>query len=198
MMVVGLTGGIGSGKSTVAKMFGKLGVPVYDSDHEAKKLMADSPKIKAALMNLFGEEVYDDEGKLDRKFVAGKVFKDAGLLQKLNAIVHPAVREHFLGWVAEQTAPYVIQETALIFENNAQDKYDRTILVTAPEEIRAHRVMKRDQVGKEAVMDRMRNQMADDQKADLAHFRIENVDLNTTKSKVKQLHAKLLDLAAKF
>ncbi len=114
------------------------------------------------------------------------------------AIVHPAVREHFLGWVAEQTAPYVIQETALIFENNAQDKYDRTILVTAPEEIRAHRVMKRDQVGKEAVMDRMRNQMADDQKADLAHFCIENVDLKTTNSKVKQLHAKLLDLAAKF
>ena len=91
-MIVGLTGCIGSGKSTVAKMFRKLGVPVYDSDHEAKVLMVTSPKVKEGLIKLFGEEVYDDEGNLNRKFIAGKVFKDAALLQKLNAIVHPAVR----------------------------------------------------------------------------------------------------------
>lgn len=197
-MIVGLTGGIGSGKSTVAKMFRKLGVPVYDSDHEAKVLMVTSPKVRDGLIKLFGEEIYDDEGNLNRKFIADKVFKDAALLQKLNAIVHPAVREHFLEWAAGQSTPYVIQETALIFENNAQDKYDQTILVTAPMEVRAHRVMARDGVDREAVLDRMRNQMTDDEKTDLAHFRIENIDLKSTKNKVKQLHAKLLALAAKF
>ncbi|RIV42023.1 dephospho-CoA kinase [Flagellimonas pelagia] len=198
MMIVGLTGGIGSGKSTVAKMFRKLGVPVYDSDHEAKVLMVTSPKVRDGLIKLFGEEIYDDEGNLNRKFIADKVFKDAALLQKLNAIVHPTVREHFLEWAAGHSTPYVIQETALIFENNAQDKYDQTILVTAPMEARAHRVMERDGVDREAVLDRMRNQMTDDEKAGLAHFRIENIDLKTTKNKVKQLHAKLLALAAKF
>lgn len=198
MMIVGLTGGIGSGKSTVAKMFRKLGVPVYDSDHEAKVLMVTSPKVRDGLIKLFGEEVYDDGGNLNRKFIADKVFKDAALLQKLNAIVHPAVREHFLEWAAGQSTPYVIQETALIFENNAQDKYDQTILVTAPMEARAHRVMARDGVDREAVLDRMRNQMTDDEKTDLAHFRLENIDLKTTKNKVKQLHAKLLAIAAKF
>ncbi|MEC7262229.1 MAG: dephospho-CoA kinase [Bacteroidota bacterium] len=197
MMIVGLTGGIGSGKSTVAKMFEKLGVPVYDSDHEAKVLMVTSPKIKQGLTQLFGEDAYV-EGDLNRKYIASKVFRDKELLQQLNGIVHPVVREHFLQWAAQQSTLYVIQETALIFENNAQDKYDATILITAPEEVRTKRIMARDGMDKEAILDRMKNQMQDADKIPLAHFCIENVDLKTTKRKVKQLHAKLLALATKF
>ena len=123
MMIVGLTGGIGSGKSTVAKMFMELGVPVYDSDAEAKKLMATSPEVKSKIIELLGNEAYSND-VLNRSYIANKVFKDPILLEKLNGIVHPAVREHFLKWVKRKETPYVIQETALIFENDAHDKYD--------------------------------------------------------------------------
>lgn len=197
MMLVGLTGGIGSGKSTVAQMFRELGVPVYDSDKEAKWLMANSPELKKAIMGLLGDKAYTGK-TLNRSYIAELVFKDVGLLQKLNKIVHPAVRQHFLKWANQQSAPYVIQETALIFENGAQDNYSATILVTAPLEMRLQRVMERDGVAKQVVLDRMKNQMDDNQKIDLAQFCIENIDLEATKEKVRGLHAKLLAMAGKF
>lgn len=197
MMLVGLTGGIGSGKSTVAQMFRELDVPVYDSDWEAKKLMSTSLKLRKAIKELLGEEAYQGD-VLNRKFIAEKVFKNPGLLKKLNGIVHPAVKEHFLEWAREQSTPYVVQETALIFENGSQDQYDYVILVTAPLDVRLKRVMDRDEVAEQAVLDRMKNQLDDNQKIDLAHFCIENVDMETTKEKVKELHLKLLALASKF
>lgn len=196
-MLVGLTGGIGSGKSTVAQMFRELGVPVYDSDKEAKWLMANSPELKIAIIGLLGDKAYTGK-TLNRSYIAELVFKDVGLLQKLNKIVHPAVRQHFLKWANQQSAPYVIQETALIFENGAQDNYSATILVTAPLEMRLQRVMERDGVAKQVVLDRMKNQMDDNQKIDLAQFCIENIDLEATKEKVRGLHAKLLAMAGKF
>lgn len=196
-MLVGLTGGIGSGKSTVAQMFRDLGVPVYDSDKEAKSLMVNAPALKSAIIDLLGDNAYTGK-TLNRSYIAELVFKDSGLLQKLNKIVHPAVRQHFLKWANEQSAPYVIQETALIFENGVQDNYSATILVTAPLEMRLKRVMERDGVAKQVVLERMKNQMDDNQKIDLAHFCIENIDLEATKEKVRGLHAKLLALAAKF
>ena len=197
MMIVGLTGGIGSGKSTVAKMFVELGIPVYDSDMEAKELMVCSSEVKNAITELLGEEAYDNQG-LNRPYIADKVFKDPELLEKLNAIVHPAVRKHFLDWVERQDSPYVIQETALIFENDAQDKYDYTILVTAPVETRIQRVIDRDNVEGQAVVDRMKNQLDDEQKVDLANFSLKNLELNKTRRKVKELHLKLLALSSKF
>lgn len=196
-MLVGLTGGIGSGKSTVAQTFRDLGVPVYDSDKEAKSLMVNSPELKSAIIDLLGDNAYTGK-TLNRSYIAELVFKDAGLLQKLNKIVHPAVRQHFLKWANEQSAPYVIQETALIFENGVQDNYSATILVTAPLEMRLKRVMERDGVGKQVVLERMKNQMDDNQKIDLAQFCIENIDLEATKEKVRGLHAKLRSMAAKF
>ena len=196
-MIVGLTGGIGSGKSTVAKMFAELGIPVYDSDMEAKELMVGSSEVKNAITELLGEEAYDNQG-LNRPYIADKVFKDPELLEKLNAIVHPAVRKHFLDWVERQESPYVIQETALIFENDAQDKYDYTILVTAPVETRIQRVIERDNVEGQAVVDRMKNQLDDEQKVDLANFSLKNLELDKTRRKVKELHLKLLALAPKF
>lgn len=197
MMIVGLTGGIGSGKSTVAKMFLDLGAPVYDSDQEAKKLMSTSKEVKTAIIQLLGDGAYGGEG-LNRAYIADKVFKDSDLLEKLNGIVHPAVREHFLEWAKNQESPYVIQETALIFENQAQDKYDCTILVTAPEDIRIQRVVRRDNTSEQAIKNRIHNQLEDGQKKKLAHHVIENLDLDKTKEKVKELHLKLLAIAPKF
>lgn len=196
-MIVGLTGGIGSGKSTVAKMFMELEVPVYDSDQEAKKLMSTSKEVKTAIIQLLGDGAYNEEG-LNRSFIAEKVFKDSDLLEKLNGIVHPAVREHFLNWAENQKSPYVIQETALIFENQAQDNYDHTILVTAPKNVRIQRVVQRDGAKEQAVKERMDHQLEDSQKRNLADFSIENLDLDKTKEKVKELHLKLLALASKF
>ncbi|MEZ4808769.1 MAG: dephospho-CoA kinase [Allomuricauda sp.] len=194
MKIVGLTGGIGSGKSTVAEMFKELGIPVYDSDLEAKQLMVNSQELKEGIVGLLGKNAYVD-GKLNRSFIAETVFNDPKVLQKLNTIVHPAVRAHFLEWAEEQTAPYVIQETALIFENGHQDRYDYTILVTAPLATRLQRVMKRDRAQEHEVLDRIKNQLEDDTKIEMANFHIENIDLETTKNKVKELHAKLLEQA---
>jgi dephospho-CoA kinase len=164
---------------------------------EAKELMVASNEVKTAITQLLGEEAYDNYG-LNRPYIANKVFKDPELLEKLNAIVHPAVRKHFLDWVERQESPYVIQETALIFENDAQDKYDYTILVTAPVETRIQRVIERDNVEGQAVVDRMKNQLDDEQKVDLANFSLKNLELDKTRRKVKELHLKLLALAPKF
>ena len=190
-MVIGLTGGIGSGKSTVANMFRELGVPVYDSDREAKQLMISSGEIKKSIIALLGKKAYS-EGDLNRSYIADKVFKDPDLLHELNAIVHPEVRSHFLEWVANQTSNYVIQETALIFENEAQDNYDQVLLITAPVELRLQRVMDRDGVSKQEVLDRMGNQMDESNKKEMADFYIENINLDITKKEVEKLHL-LLD-----
>lgn len=191
MTIIGLTGGIGSGKSTVAKMFMELGVPVYDSDFEAKNLMERSTKLKEAIKKLLGKDAYT-KGKLNRPYIAAKVFNDADLLKRLNGIVHPAVREHFMEWAKKQSAPFVVQETALIFENGSQDQYDLTILVTAPKDLRVRRVMDRDGVDRKAVLERMKNQMDDAEKLAMADFCIENIDLETTRKAVGELHTELM------
>jgi len=191
-MIVGLTGGIGSGKSTVARFFRELGVPVYDSDKEAKILMVESEMVRRELINLFGEEAFIDK-KLNKTHISSIVFKEKEKLAKLNAIVHPAVRNHFAQWVEQQVSAYVIQETALIFENEAQENYDAVILVTAPENIRIQRVIKRDGVSKGEIKARIANQMSDEDKISLADFVIENNELKSTKKAVKTIHKKLMD-----
>lgn len=191
-MIIGLTGGIGSGKSTVAKMFRDLGVPVYDSDYEAKELMNNDLNVRTAVISLFGKKAYNKE-KLNRTFIASKVFKDKKALEKLNKIVHPAVRKHFKEWVQKQEFEFVIQETALIFENEMQEFYDKIILVTAPLELRIDRVVQRDNVAREAVLSRIENQLSDEVKIPKSHFLIENIDLALTKQRVDQIHQILLN-----
>ncbi|WP_300021025.1 dephospho-CoA kinase [uncultured Maribacter sp.] len=191
MITIGLTGGIGSGKSTVASMFKDLGVPVYDSDQRAKHLMNSSKAIHDQLVELLGEEAFLD-GKLNRPFIASKVFNDKNLLAKLNDIVHPIVREDFVAWAKNQNARYVIQETALLFENKSQALYDEVILVTAPKEVRIGRVLARDNTTRAQVEARMDNQLEDKIKLELANFVIENIDLEITKEKVLQVHASIL------
>ncbi len=190
-MIVGLTGGIGSGKSTVADLFRGHGVPVYDSDIEAKKIMEDSDAVRKAITAQFGSEAYTGK-KLNRNVIAQEVFNNRNRLNQLNAIVHPAVREHFKEWIQLQEFPYVIQETALVFENEMQGNYDVVVLITAPKDVRTLRVVERDGVTREQVLARMANQLPDSKKEELADFVIQNLNLNTTATKVAQIHDQLL------
>jgi len=192
MMIVGLTGGIGSGKSTVAQFFESFDVPVYNSDIEAKALMVNSKRIKKSLIDLLGKKAYKGK-KLNKKYIADKIFNDQRLLEKINSIVHPAVRKHFLKWSKKQDAPYVIQETALLFENLSAEFYDQIILVTAPENIRVERVVKRDDSTKKEVLSRLEKQLPDAKKIPLADYIIENIKLEETRQKVEQVHQALLD-----
>jgi dephospho-CoA kinase len=192
MTIVGLTGGIGSGKTTVAEMFRELGVPVYNSDEEAKHLMNTSKKIINAITLLFGPEAYIDN-KLNSAYIAKKVFENKETLLKLNAIVHPEVRKHFLAWMKKQHYPYVIQETALIFENLSPNFYDKIILITAPANKRIQRVRNRDQISKRSILSRMENQWNDSEKIPLSDFVVENINLDETKSKIREIHQRLLE-----
>lgn len=191
MKIVGLTGGIGSGKSTVARMFELLNVPVYYADLEAKKLLNESDTIKDGMRQLFGENAYIDN-VLNRAYIAEIVFKDKEKLNALNDLIHPKVQNHFLKWVAEQRTPYIIQENPLIFEKQQQDVFDKIITVTADKELRIERVMARDSVSKDQVLDRMANQMEDREKIASADYVISNETLEGSKIQVDQIHQELL------
>jgi len=190
MKVVGLTGGIGSGKTTVAKMFEDLGVPVYIADIEAKNLSNRSKIIKRKIIELLGEEAYR-ENELNRSFVANKIFNDANLLEAVNKIIHPKVAAHFKKWFAKQNSTYCIKEAAILFENGGYKKCDLTILVTAPIEVRIDRVIKRDKTSRESILERISNQWSDEEKKKLADIIIENIDLSTTKKEVIRIHNSL-------
>jgi len=193
MKIVGLTGGIGSGKTTVAKMFEALGVPVYIADKEAKELMNKSPYLRQKLIDLLGEEAYDETG-LNRPFVASKIFQNKHLLEKINEIVHPEVRKHFHEWLKKQSAVYVIKEAAIIFEQNMQSQYDKVILVTADKQQRIKRVLKRDHTTPQKINAIMENQLDDSEKIKLADYILENTDLVETQKKVETLHKILLKI----
>jgi len=193
-MTVGLTGGIGSGKSTVASLFSDLGVPIYNSDLEAKKLMNSLEPLKQDIEAYFGYESYSS-GILNKKFIADSVFSDKKKLAVLNKLVHPQVKVHFSQWKAKQNYAYVIQESALIFEQGSENFYDRIILVIAPLEARIQRVISRDNSQRHQVLDRIGNQIADEDKINLADFVIKNKKLNKTKAIVLELHKTLLDLS---
>ncbi|MGB5244221.1 MAG: dephospho-CoA kinase [Lutimonas sp.] len=193
MKIVGLTGGIGSGKSTVAKMFQDLGVPIYNSDFEAKRIMRDSLEIKNGLIDLFGEQVFD-KGELNRRYLASLVFNNPPLLAQLNELVHPAVANDFGKWISRQNAEIVMQESALIFENGKEDKFDAVILVTAPKEMRIERLKKRDHSSSQEIDSRMKNQLDDKEKISRADYVIENIDILETERKVNEVFLALLSV----
>lgn len=171
--MIGLTGGIGSGKSVVAKVFATLGIPVFNADEEAKRIMQTSPEIKAKLIEQFGTDIYNNFG-LDKEKLAAIVFNDPFLLQLLNGIVHPVTIQAAKDWAAKQTSLYVIKEAALIFESGASDGLFKVIGVTAPLSLRTHRVMQRDGITKDQVDARMRNQISDTIKMRLCDYVIQN------------------------
>jgi len=186
MIKVGLTGGIGSGKSFVAKLFEALNIPVYSADKEAKRLMWRDGKLKHDIKNLLGVEAYHSNGRLNRQFIASKVFENKTLLTKLNALVHPAVREDLNYWFSQQVSPYAIQEAALIFETGKSEFFDKIITVVADKELRISRTMKRDKCTRQSVLSRMKNQMPQDQKAERSDYIIDN---NGSKSLIQQVYA---------
>jgi len=190
--IIGLTGGIGSGKTTVAKMFSEFNVPIYTADTEAKKLINKSKVIKRKLIKLFGEKAYIDE-KLNRDFIAQKIFNDKDLLEKMNAIVHPKVASHFKRWLSKQNAPYIIKEVAILFENGSYLLCDAVILVIADKELRIQRVIKRDKSSRPKVQAIINNQWDDDKKISLSQFVINNSNLSKTRKEVKKIHKKILE-----
>ncbi|NNK81774.1 MAG: dephospho-CoA kinase [Flavobacteriaceae bacterium] len=191
MKIVGLTGGIGSGKTTVANMFTALGIPVYIADVEAKALMNRSKVIKRKLIALFGDYAYKDE-VLNKPFIANKIFTNADLLSKMNAIVHPKVASHFMRWIKKQDADYCIKEAAILFENGSYKQCDFNILVTAPESIRIKRVIQRDNSTEQKVNSIIKNQWSDNKKIELADYVIENIEISDTKKQVLKTHKKIL------
>ena len=196
MIIVGLTGGIGSGKTTVAKMFSALGVPVYIADDEAKKLMRTSKVIKRKLIALFGENVYVN-GDLNKPFIANIIFNNEQVLQEMNAIVHPRVARHFEKWANKQTSAYVIKEVAILFENGGHKACDYVIAVTAPKPLRIERLLVRDNSSEEKIEAIMKNQWTDAEKVKLSQFVIENVDLEKTRNQVTAVHAEILKKLSK-
>ena len=171
--IVGLTGGIGGGKTTVAHMFKLLGVPVFNSDEEAKVLMDNSIVVKQELIQLLGKNSYKN-GTLNKPYIATKIFQDKALLKELNAIVHPRVAAAFDAWVLNQTTPYVLKEVAILFETGAQVLVDLIITVTAPIEMRIERVIRRDKKSKKDVELIIENQLPDSEKINKSHYIIEN------------------------
>jgi dephospho-CoA kinase len=173
-MVVGLTGGIGSGKSTVAKLFEVLRVPVYDTDTRAKQTYY-KPEVKEKIISLLGQEVYSHDGKIDPAAISKKVFGDNSLLQKLNAIIHPAVDADFKEFLKNNTGEkLIIKESALLFETGVYKKMDKNILVTSPLELRVKRVQERDKSDAAHIMKRISHQMPDEEKIPISDFVIVN------------------------
>ena len=175
MKKIGITGGIGSGKSTVCEVFRLLGVPVFHADIEAKNLQNNDLNIKYRIKELFGEDVYTPEGILDRKKMAGIIFNDQKFLEAINGIIHPAVRNCFQKWCENyQKLPYVLYEAAILYESGFASDFDRNILVIAEERLRIERVIKRDQITEENIKERIKNQMPDIEKVKKTDFIIEN------------------------
>jgi dephospho-CoA kinase len=195
MLKVGITGGIGSGKTTVAKVFSTLGIAVYNADERARSITATDPEVREKIVTLFGAEVFNVKNALNRAKLAEVVFSDAEALEKLNAIVHPRVRIDFGKWIAEQTSEYIIKEAAILIENGTHKELDALILVTADKEERIERVMKRDGVNRELVVQRMNNQMNDRDKQEFATYTIDNDDNQLVIQQVLEIHEDLISKA---
>ncbi len=176
MIKIGITGGIGSGKSTVCRVFKVLGIPVFEADIIAKQLMHSDPEIRRQLIQCFGPSVYLNDESVNRKYLAGIVFNDPCLLAKLNEMVHPAVQNAFDEWCMTKHSPYVLHEAAILFESGFYRLMDKTIAVVTNEEERIQRVMKREGVTEELVRQRIQNQWTDEQRIKLADYLISNND----------------------
>lgn len=193
MLFGGITGGIGSGKSTVARIFEAIGIPVYYADAAAKKLMNEEEHIRQSIIQSFGPDSYS--GKiLNRKFLAEKVFQNDEKLSILNGIIHPATIADATKWRSEQQAPYALKEAAILFESGSYKDLDFIIGVSAPEEIRIQRTINRDQISRKEVLDRIHKQMNEDEKMRRCDYILINDESTPLLSQVLKLHTELLQL----
>ena len=196
-LLVGITGGIGAGKSTVAKVFSLFSVPIYSADDRAKWLMANSDSLKSAIINAFGKASYKDAHTIDTVFLAEKVFSSEENTKTINGLVHPAVREDFLQWADRQEkSPYVLKEAALLFETGSYKELNRTINVSSPLALRISRILMRDpQRTRDQVNEIINRQLPDEEKNQLADFVIKNTENKMIIPQVLEIHEKLLQEA---
>ncbi len=197
--LVGLTGGIGSGKTTVGKVFQVLGIPIFNSDLEAKTITDTHPKAKELICTEFGADLYQ-EGVLDRKKLAALVFNNPVRLQRLNAIIHPLVKDAFMKWMEAQKTkkvPYLMQESALLFETSAHEKLDQILLISSSLEDRIERIKKRDQLTEKEILARINNQLPEEEKIKKANFIITNSEQASLIEQVLKIHQELIVLAKK-
>ena len=194
VLKIGLTGGIGSGKSTVAQIFEVLGIPVYYADISAKKLMNENAELRSAITTIFGEQAYVNK-ILDRKYISSIVFSDPAKLQQLNSLVHPATKKDGEAWMHQQSSPYAIHEAALIFEAKVSDRLDQVIGVSSPLELRIKRAMERDKVNRDEVLKRMDQQLDEELKMSNCDFVLINDEQQLLIPQVLELHEKLIGLS---
>jgi dephospho-CoA kinase len=192
MLKIGITGGIGSGKTTICRVFEILSIPVFNADVTAKKIMVTDHDLVEKIKVQFGKESYFDNGELNRKYLSGIVFSNPNQLQILNELVHPAAIQAFNDWTLEQDSPYCLHEAAILFESGAYKSCDYSILVFAPEALRIQRVMKRDGINEAAVRARIDMQMPESEKEKLADFVIINDEVTAVIPQILKLHHHLL------
>ena len=192
MLKIGITGGIGTGKSTICEIFALLGIPVYNADKAAKRLMATNEGLKKQLIATFGTVAFTSTGDLDTTYIANKVFNEDKALKQLNALVHPAVLADFDQWCSQQQAPYVLKEAALLIESGSYKQCDYTILVESPLEWRIQRLQNRDNSSEAQIRARIANQWPDEEKAKLANFLILNDEKHLLIPQILALHTQFL------
>lgn len=193
MKIIGLTGGIGSGKSKILSVFSTYGIPCYESDRRAKWLMQKDAELKSQIKSFFGDQIYENDQFNQRK-LAKLVFANKGKLEALNSLVHPRVKMDFRSFVSQQDTPYIIKEAAILFETGGEKDCDATILVTAPEKLRLQRVLNREKISSMDIKARINNQWSDSRKIPLADYIINNIDWDKTLKKIDEIHQKLLVL----
>lgn len=203
LLRVGLTGGIGSGKSTVARLLGLMGAAVYVADDRAKALMVSDPELRSGIVELFGKQAYSADGTLDRAFVASQVFGHPDKLAALNALVHPAVERDFAAWVSEQETAlprpaYAVEEAAVLVESGAWRRMDCVVAVTAPLEVRIARVMRRDSVSEAAAKARIAAQLSDAERTKYADYLLEADEKHLLVPQAAELHAALCRAAERI
>jgi dephospho-CoA kinase len=190
---IGITGGIGSGKSTVSHIFSVLGIPIYDADSRAKYLMAHQESLKNAILQAFGEEAYSEKGELNRSFLAAQVFNDSEKVKLINSLVHPEVAKDYLHWLSEQKSPYVVREAALMIESGAYKLLDKLITVFAPEALRIKRIQARDPQRSQAEIKAIiSKQIPEEEKLKLADFVIYNDEEHPLIPQVLALHQQFI------
>jgi len=194
MKVIGVTGGIGSGKTTCCQIFECMGIPAYYADDRAKRLMNEDQTVIDKVKSLLGENAYTKDAQLNRAYIADQIFNDKALLQKMNGIIHPAVAQDAVRWAMQQKSPYVLYEAALLVENKSYQNMAKLIVVSCPEEIRISRVLERDSTSKEAVEARMKNQLPEQDKIKVADYIIDNSGEKSIIPQIFAIHNQLINL----
>ena len=192
MIKVAITGGIGTGKTTILSMFADKGIPVFNSDEIASEIMNTNPLLKNEIITAFGDKAYD-KNKLNKKYLSNVVFNNKTLLKKINSIVHPYVADEFNSWIKKQDSKYIIYESAIIFENKVEGFFDKIICVTAPEDDVISRVMKRNNFSKDKIKSIINKQLPNEAKIQKSDYVIENVDISKLSARVLEIHNNIID-----